>query len=291
MIYDNSEMEEYFRKLKLKKMKQKKSLNEVVDEQIYNVMKQVDKSQQLQSFIHPDVYFKRNSINLLVGRRGSGKTFNVLREIIKIDKLYDNAGYTNFFIVTNQPNDATVNEMVNIIKNIKVNFVSYDEIINVLNELINGKTAYDQVIRSGIENEITNESRENILNIIQQDKFTNEIPHTAILLDDAINILKDKKYKQLEDLLFRNRQPRITFFICAQDPMGIPVKVRRNIDSFWLFGGFKDKSLFNKIINQFYPEGTLDKLQIWNKYILMDNNDILIFNYETNGTNILIIEN
>jgi hypothetical protein len=272
-------------------MKQKKSLNEVVDEQIYNVMKQVDKSQQLQSFIHPDVYFKRNSINLLVGRRGSGKTFNVLREIIKIDKLYDNAGYTNFFIVTNQPNDATVNEMVNIIKNIKVNFVSYDEIINVLNELINGKTAYDQVIRSGIENEITNESRENILNIIQQDKFTNEIPHTAILLDDAINILKDKKYKQLEDLLFRNRQPRITFFICAQDPMGIPVKVRRNIDSFWLFGGFKDKSLFNKIINQFYPEGTLDKLQIWNKYILMDNNDILIFNYETNGTNILIIEN
>jgi hypothetical protein len=35
------------------------------------------------------------------------------------------------------------------------------------------------------------------------------------LLDDEINILKDNKFKQLWNLLFQNKQPKLTIFICA----------------------------------------------------------------------------
>jgi hypothetical protein len=50
-------------------------------------------------------------------------------------------------------------------------------------------------------------------------------------MDDASNVFKRKEHVSLEELLFRNRQPRFTIFICAQDPYSIPVKIRRNLDN------------------------------------------------------------
>ncbi|MDR0677037.1 MAG: hypothetical protein LBF97_08400, partial [Elusimicrobiota bacterium] len=43
-----------------------------------------DKQNQLITFIHKDLNFRRNSINLMIGKRGSGKTYNVVREVIKL---------------------------------------------------------------------------------------------------------------------------------------------------------------------------------------------------------------
>jgi pterin-4a-carbinolamine dehydratase len=47
----------------------------------------IDKTQQLQSEIHPEIHFKYNSINLLISRRDVGKTFSVLKELIKLSQL------------------------------------------------------------------------------------------------------------------------------------------------------------------------------------------------------------
>jgi hypothetical protein len=82
------------------------------------------------------------------------------------------------------------------------------------------------------------------------ENWTIDTPHTAILLDNAINILKDNKFKQLRDFLFQNRQPRLTIFICAQDMFGIPIQIRRNCDSVWLFAGITDKMMFSMIMSQ-----------------------------------------
>jgi hypothetical protein len=80
--------------------------------------------------------------------------------------------------------------------------------------------------------------------------WTDEVPHTAILLDDAINILKDHKFKPLKILLFQNRQPKCTVFICAQDIFGVPVQLRRNCDTVWLFAVLTDKTVFGMMMAQ-----------------------------------------
>jgi hypothetical protein len=74
--------------------------------------------------------------------------------------------------------------------------------------------------------------------------------NTAILLDDAISILKGNKFKQLRDLLFQSRQPRLTIFICAQYAFAIPVQIRRNCDSVWLFVGMTEKNMLSMIMIQ-----------------------------------------
>jgi hypothetical protein len=54
------------------------SLTNYVNNIISNIISRSDKSQQLQTEIRPEIHFRYNSINLLISRRGVGKTFSVL---------------------------------------------------------------------------------------------------------------------------------------------------------------------------------------------------------------------
>jgi Cdc6-like AAA superfamily ATPase len=266
------------------------NLTDQVDFEINKKLKGINKNEQLQTYIHPDINFKRNSINLLVGRRGSGKTFNVIREAIKVSKLPDKGGYTSFVLISDKPNDSTVNEMLDLI-DLKVIQTSYANAVPVLNEITEGKTAYDQVVRNNLTHRLTDESHNDILERALDDNFYEDIPHSIIVLDDALNVLKKTKLNPLHELLFRNRQPRFTIFICVQDTFGVPTDLRRNLDSFWLFGGLRDKMTFSRIITQFYPDGISIKENIWNKYIQLSNRDIIIFDYNPDGTHVKIIKN
>jgi hypothetical protein len=83
--------------------------------------------------------------------------------------------------------------------------IEYDHAKVVLNEIVEGKTTYNQVVCKDLEGELTEESKQDILSKTCDDDFYNYFPHTFILLDDAINILTQKKYKKIQQLLFRNR--------------------------------------------------------------------------------------
>jgi hypothetical protein len=65
------------------------SLNSYVYELVDGVLRktQNNQSSQMQGAIHTDMLFRFNTINLLVARRGVGKTFAVMKEMIKISQL------------------------------------------------------------------------------------------------------------------------------------------------------------------------------------------------------------
>jgi hypothetical protein len=48
---------------------------------------------------------------------------------------------------------------------------------------------------------LTEESKQDTLSKTCDDNFYNELPHTFILLDDAINILTQKKYKKTPTII------------------------------------------------------------------------------------------
>jgi hypothetical protein len=81
-----------------------------VNRKIKKAIDSVDKSEQLQSVIDPQLNFRRNSINLYIGRRGSGKTFNVIREILKLSELPGMGGYNGFIYCTDKTNDSIESE-------------------------------------------------------------------------------------------------------------------------------------------------------------------------------------
>jgi hypothetical protein len=52
---------------------------------ITNTLQNIDKLQQLQTEVHPEIDFKYNSINLLISRRSVGKTFPTYQDAINND--------------------------------------------------------------------------------------------------------------------------------------------------------------------------------------------------------------
>jgi hypothetical protein len=155
------------------------TLTHFVNGKIKNAMKGIDKSEQLQSEIDPELLFRRNSINLYIGRRGSGKTYNVMRELIKLSQLPNRGGYNLFFYVTDKTSDKTVNEMLSLIK-LKVKVVTYKNAIKFIPDLISAKDAYDQVFEKGLVNSVTKECEQDLLTSVDLDHWTSITPCTVV---------------------------------------------------------------------------------------------------------------
>jgi hypothetical protein len=143
------------------------------------------------------------------------------------------------------------------------------------------KTAYEQMLSNKLEDEITEETKELLLDTLELDDFIDYVPNTAILMDDAINILKESKYKKLTNLIFQNRQPRFTFFICVQDTFGIPPCIKRNVDSVWIFAGMTDRTTFGMMIRQFGI--STPSTEVWDFYSELGFHDAMVLDYEAGG--------
>jgi hypothetical protein len=126
------------------------ALTDFVNKRIKKAINGIDKSEQLQSIIDNELLFRRNSINLYIGKRGSGKTFNVLRELIKLSSLPNKGGYNSFVYCTDKTNDSTVNELLALVK-LKVRIVSYNDMPDFLNDLADAKNVYQQIIDNNLE--------------------------------------------------------------------------------------------------------------------------------------------
>jgi hypothetical protein len=124
------------------------SLTGLVNGKIKNAMMGINKDEQLQSIIDPELLFRRNSINLYIGRRGSGKTYNVMREIIKLSHLKNVGGYNLFVYITDKTSDAAVNEMLGLVR-LKTKVVSYGNAADFIQDLVSAKDAYNKVIENG----------------------------------------------------------------------------------------------------------------------------------------------
>jgi hypothetical protein len=256
---------------------------------ITKALQGVNKENQVQSLIDPDIYFKRNSINLFISRRGVGKTFTVMSELIKLSQLPENGCYSQFIYITDKINDSTVNELIKLI-NLKTSVVRYENAFEVLSRIMKAKTIYEKMATKTIQEEISEEDQAVVFETLGIDEFVNYTPNTAILMDDALNILKESKYKKLTNLIFQNRQPRFTFFICCQDSFGIPPCIKRNVDTVWIFAGMTDKSVFGLMLKQFGM--TLPSNSVWEFYTNnLGFHDAMLLDYETDGIKLRFVIN
>ena len=211
--------------------------------ELSEINKGLDLTQELQSEINPEVFFRRNSVNLLVGKKGSGKTYNVFREIIKLRYVPDHH-YTKLLYVSDKAYDPTYERVKHLIP-LSVEKVKYDRAAESIAKLAEAKVAVHDIIKNDINlDDLTEDSKNNIQEIVgtEIDK-NNEVYHSIVLLDDCQNIFdhKTRQNEKLFKLLFENRQPKITYFLTMQDPKHFDSSLKQNLDSCWLFGGFTER--------------------------------------------------
>ncbi|KAA6377808.1 MAG: hypothetical protein EZS28_026667 [Streblomastix strix] len=148
---------------------------------------------------------------------------------------------------------------------IPTKIVTYGENDGVLNVLIEVKAAYDTVVEKHLINQLTSDSKQEILTTIGAENFKMKYPHTLVLFDDAMSVFKNKQLTLFKKL-FKNRQPRITYFLCLQDIIGLDASIKANVDTIYFF----------------------DK--VWEQYINLTKRQALIVQYSNDGTKIKILD-
>jgi hypothetical protein len=212
----------------------------------------------------------------------------VLRELIKLSNIKGYGGYNSFIYCTDKTNDDTVNELLSMVR-LKNRAVSYKDMPVFPADLVDAKMAYSELLEKGLLEDATDKCKEDLMNALDLSYWGESTSGTVILYDDAINIFKNPKNKKLLDLLFQNRQPRITYFLCLQDPFSLPAQIKRNLDTCLVFGSYGDLHMLNTLFKQL-NSSSLSNQQLMNLYQTLTSRQALIFDYLGDKTKIAILE-
>ena len=239
------------------------SIDSEVDELIACGTKSEEEcSDQLVSEIHPDLFFRRNSVNLVCGRRGSGKTYLLMRELLKCLMLGHNE-YTQLFYISSKYSDDTVQKFQPLLeKYIQFSWIETKDALQLITALEFGKANLNEP-----------KFRE-CLNA--QSLPEGVIPNTFLVFDDAINVFS--KPSELMKKLFQNRQSRITAFVVIQDVQGMSSSFKSNIDSMVLFGSFSAQK-FQVLTYQLPPVEGFN----FSTYSQLTNKDCVLIDFQTSS--------
>ena len=248
-------------------------LKELVNEEVDAHFAEFDNANDVQNKIHPEIDFAYSSINLMIGRRGSGKTYNVFKQLVALSKIPND--FHLFVYITNNPNDKTYIKFKDLLE-IPTVIVNYNDSEEYLLKLRKYKQAYDEMILNGIKPEdLEPDCFEEFKEVLKIEDFEKPRIHTLVLYDDALNVFK-RKDKAEYKMIFDNRHTKMTYFFCIQDPLGISTDLKAQLDSCWLFGGFP-RNKFTCFTNQIALP--LDKEIIWDTYRGIDKHCAILFNF------------
>ena len=265
------------------------AINDNVLKLLAEVNKNVDLTHELQTEIAPEVFFKRNSVNLLIGKKGSGKTYNVFREVLKL-KWVPNHRYTKMLYVTNKPYDPTYARIKDLMP-IPVEKVPYEQAVEKINEVSEAKKAMVEIKEHNIDvNDLDHTLLDSVLgqDIAVDAKTGDNIYHTIVLLDDCAFLFERRTRQNMElwKLLFENRQPKITYFLTMQDAKGLDTSIKEALDTVWLFGGFTPFK-FNYLMRSI-PHETPNE-ELFEVYCRLTKNQALVFFNNQDGTEVLVL--
>ena len=228
-------------------------LNELADELLAGKNTAED---EVQNMIHKDILIRYNSVTLLVGSRGSGKTYWLCRELAKIAYCPGNR-YSQVYYITDKQHDDTFEYIQKCIKNLEIVWVSTKDALKVINALSYAKAHMNE-----------DEMYRKALNAEDFDC----VPHTLIIFDDCIGLFT--KQTALAKRLYENRQSRITYILALQDVQGISPSMKANIDGIAIWGGFP-KHKWNILTYQLPSVDGLD----WETYSQLQKHDYMLVDF------------
>ena len=240
------------------------TLNDQVDELL--ACKRT-KRDEIQSLVNPDILFRYNSVNVVIGKRCSGKTYMIGREILKL-ALLPSMPYTQVYYITDKERDDTFEFIQKVCpKEFQICWIKTENAVKLIETMAKAKA---KLMNSEwcAEHPDDVQAFRKALNADDSE----EMPHTLIVFDDCIGLFK--KDSALSKKLFENRQSRITYILALQDVSGISPSMKANVDSLVLFGEFP-KHKFSLMI---YQMPFIDDCN-WENYSTLSKNDYMFVDY------------
>lgn len=208
-----------------------------------------------------------NSLNILVGPQGCGKTHVMVRDVIQMSRLQDGNFHLIVYISKNgNINDSTFEAQQELIQ-LPIHVVSDANAEKYLKELDLWKELYDKRV-----------DNKKMFEFLHVDRFGKPL-NTIILCEDFV------KSKLLKSSYFTNyitqlRHKHAIVYVNVQFFKSIPTEYKQNCTSFFIFSGFSRQKM--QYIYQQVPM-PLEFDELWYRYSRQKNHDFIVINTRINS--------
>ena len=254
---------------------------------VHNMVKeclQKNKSQIANALIkkiHRDINIYYNSVNIFVGKQGSGKTLSAVEEIIKISHVPNAAHLLVYVSKTGDKKDVTFESLRELI-DIPIAYVSQDDAEEYVNALLNYKQLYYTIRNEHLEDRIIDEQRNDIFKALKVNDFNCPMLHTLILFDDIANnklLANEKSY--FNNLMTTCRHNHVSFFLNVQFWKSLSTTIKSNVSTVFVFGTYSKEQL-RYITHQITMNKSFDEL--YDEYRFMDKHSKIIIDCNNGNT-------
>jgi hypothetical protein len=193
--------------------------------------------------INPQLHTNYNSINILVGRQNSGKTYSVLKEIIKISHIDPKTHMLIYVTKNGEANDVTFETLKNLI-NLPVVFTSQDNAEKVVKSILEYKQLYNRVKAEHLENKIIDEQVQELRDSLMIKDLRQPFLHTILFFEDTANSPLFKKPTQFfPQLVAKCRHVGCSFFFAVQFWKSLPTELKANVSTIYIFPSYSKQQL------------------------------------------------
>ena len=228
--------------------------------------------------IHPQSYCYKNSVNILVGKQGSGKTFTCAYEIAKISQIHDETHLLIIVCKDENKEDPTIRSLRQMI-NIPIEYVTEDDAEQYMRKLLAYKRLYDEIKENHYENRIDDEQRDELFDVLKINDFSRDYLHTILLFNDiAKSKLFNRATNYFNQLLPICRHIQCSFFLNVQFWKSLPPEIKANATTIIIFGGFDVRQLYY-IFSQ--VPTALSVKEILPEYRQLNKHDKIVVDCET----------
>ncbi len=219
-----------------------------------------------------DIYSWYNSLNILVGPQGKGKTHVMLRDIIQISRLpKENSFHLIVYISKNGSiNDSTFEAQQELIQ-LPIHVVSDANAEKYLKELDLWKELYDRYSTTP-RITIDNDKLQQMFEFLRINKLgkPNQPLNTIILCEDFVRS-KLLKSSYFTNYITQLRHKHSIVYINVQFFKSIPTDYKNNATTFFIFSGFSRQKM--QYIYQQVPM-PVEFEELWHYYMKMRNHDL-----------------
>ena len=120
-----------------------------------------------------------NSISIAVGKQRSGKTYKIIKEIIKISKMHHETHMLLYINKTGGETDKTFESFKDLIK-CPIVYCSQEECEDKLAELIEYKNMYHQIIAEGTNEGVDPDEEQTMFDVLDISEYSRPYLHTLV---------------------------------------------------------------------------------------------------------------
>ena len=230
--------------------------------------------------IHPEIHIKYSSVNILCGKQGKGKTLTIMKEIIKLSRVPN-----DIHMVIYVSKDGRIDNTYEVLKElitIPVKFVSADKIEEYLQSIYYYKLVYDKVKKEHWSDKLDKTQLDEIMDNLMINDFKRDSLQTLILFDDAaFSKILSKRDSTIVKMAHEARHYKYIFCFCVQGIKDIPLPLKEQTTTFFLYSGF-----MNQKLPTIYAQSgikCIDYQEFKNIYNQLDEHDYIVVDCSDGG--------